>query len=469
MTLAEAVRLTLSNNLRLRAARYDSPIALEAWRAEIASFDTLLTAGFEVAHDETAVNQSFFGTSVLDEDSVRSSVGLSRRLHSGGEVALLYRADRLTTNSALALLDPSWTQGPVLEARQPILRGAGDQALADIRRAGNDRRAADESVRAVSQEVLLETVVAYWGLAFAQDEVGSRLQALGVAQELLEETTARFDAGLATTLDQAEARAGLEERRGEWIQAENRRGDLADRLRSLVLPFGLDDPSGPGLRAADDPREARGPPPDPARADEFVLLAMAGRPEILASEAALANRDIDVSSARDAVRPRLDLVGRVGAGGLDDGFGGSLGDAASGEAVSGAVGIEFSVHLGRRAARARCRLAEWARRQAALRHAELQNRAAVEVLAALREVGSAAARRESALAEVAAALEGLAGERDRLAQSQSTPFRVLEKESLLTDARTKENRATADLRIAEARFWRAIGRLPEHLGVAGAR
>jgi outer membrane protein TolC len=88
------------------------------------------------------------------------------------------------------------------------------------------------------------------------------------------------------------------------------------------------------------------------------------------------------------------------------------------------------------------------------------------VRAALRDVQASRARTEAGKIEVAAAAEGLEGERQRLKQDRSTPFRVLEKEEALTDARTREGRAAADLRIAQARFAWALGMLGPTLGVA---
>ena len=78
---------------------------------------------------------------------------------------------------------------------------------------------------------------------------------------------------------------------------------------------------------------------------------------------------------------------------------------------------------------------------------------------------TAAGQLKAADAEVAAGLEALVGERLRLEQGKSTPFRVLQKEQDLTDARARFGRAAADLRTAEAGLWRAVGALADRLGV----
>jgi outer membrane protein TolC len=67
--------------------------------------------------------------------------------------------------------------------------------------------------------------------------------------------------------------------------------------------------------------------------------------------------------------------------------------------------------------------------------------------------------------EVAAGQEALDGERLRLDQGKSTPFRILQKEDDLTAARTRAGRAAADARIAQGRLYKAVGALARHLGV----
>ena len=207
------------------------------------------------------------------------------------------------------------------------------------------------------------------------------------------------------------------------------------------------------------------------RSDEqrYIALAMQGRPELTGSRAEITSRAIDTYVARDAIRPQLDLIGRVASDGLDGAFGESLIDVASGRAVSATLGLEFSLYVGQRAARANWLAASWRQRQAALRRRELQNQIVVEVRAALRDLDTARGQFDAGRAEVAAADEGLEGERLKLEQGKSTPFRVLQKEDDRTAARTRSARAAADLRVAEARLQRAVGSLGKSRNVPMGR
>ena len=471
MTLRQALRLGLEKNLSLQSSSYGTPIAHRQWVVADAGFDMLLTGNFEVGRNETPATSDFFGTSVVEEDFVRASAGMSRRLRSGGSVSLLYRADRLETNNQFNSINPSWTNGLTYEVTQPLLRGAGGVALNDLRRAQNNVRAAKATHRAQIERLLLQIVEAYWELVYSQEALEARVRSEQVARELLVDAKARVDAELGTPLDTAEASAGLQARRSERLAAENLRDNVADRLRALIMPFR----GSAHDRVVIVPTErasARRPtlPPDTS-ADRLVRLAFQSRPELREQQAALANTGLDIQRARDAMRPSLNVVGRLGTQGLDTAYGPSLSDTARGKALSASIGIEYSMYVGNRAARANWHISTWRRRQVELGVDELKNQIVLQVRGALRELATARAQREAAEAEVDAALEGLTGERARLREGRSTPFAVLQKEDQLTAARTRLARAATTALGAEARVWQATGSLagalrinPAHLG-----
>ncbi len=175
-------------------------------------------------------------------------------------------------------------------------------------------------------------------------------------------------------------------------------------------------------------------------------------------------RGLDVWAAQDELRPRLDLTASVGSDALGRG-GDAHEDLLAGEALSGAIGLEFSIFLGQRAAKARWRAAGWARRQAELLHQELENQIVLEVRAALRDVLTASAQVRAGESEVESALANLEGEQLKREQGKSTPFQVLLKEDDHTQALTRLARARADLHKGMARLWRATGGLGEAVGL----
>jgi len=465
--LLEAAQMGLEANLVLASGAYGPPIAMEQYRAARAIFDPLVSASLDLAHDETPATSSFFGVNVFSSDTFGGTAGVTKLLPSGGTVSLLYQADRLDSNNLLNNLVPYWTNGAVLQGTQPLLRGAGDVVMTDIRLASNGVRIANESQRALVQDVLLRVVTAYWELVYSQEEVLSRRKSEDLAQQLLRDAKARLEAKVGTPIDVAEAEAGVQRRRGNRIVAERLRGGVRDQLRALILPFTEKQAAGVTFEATDSVEGVLHTMPTADELQRYIDLAIANRPELKAAKANLSNRDIEVYSAANAVKPQVDLVGRIGSGGLDGGFGRSLGDMFGGEAVSAGIGVQFSMFIGQKAARANLRLAEWARRQTFLNNKELENQVVAEVRAGVRDVLTAQAVEQAGAAEVEAAQEQLRGEQRRLEAGKSTPFLVLQREDDLSGARTRYLRARADRRIAEAAFWRAVGFLADTLGVGG--
>ncbi len=465
LSLRDCVRMGIEANLTLREARYDEPIAHALFQAADAAFDRLLTAGFDVAQNEQRSASIFTGTGNVTEDSFKLETGVSRRLRQGGNVAVLYQADRVDTNSAITSINPSWRSGFAVEATQPLLRGAGSVAVTEVRRAQVGMQAARANYATQFESLLLGIAEGYWELVFSDDNLDARLKSEEVARELLADEQAKLETDIGTSLAVSEARAGLERRKSERLQAENLRGATEDVLRSLIMPFGA------------VLKRVRIVPTDSSHKDSddnlgwsdqerFVQLALRGRPELRSRRADIATRGLDMVEAHDAIKPQLNVVGRVATDGLDDAFGASLEEVVTGRAFSASIGLTFSVYVGQRAAKANWRAAGWARRQAILRYKETENGIVVEVRAALRDMETARAQLIAAQAEVAAAQEAVEGEQDKKDTGQSTPFRVLQKEDDLTSARTRLGRAAADLRIAESRLWRAAGALGQNLNVA---
>lgn len=469
LSLREALEQALSSDLGLAERRLDLPIAAQLRLQAEAGFDRLLTAGVDLRRDEEPSTTSFFGSGAIRTTTYSAYGGVRRRLPTGGEVSLLYRADRIDTSRPLSTVNPAWRQGVSVDFRVPLGQGGGSIARSEILKAHNGMAAARAGEEAAVEDLVLAVLRAYWELAFAQRDLAARVASESVASELLDDIQARIQAEVATPLDAAEARAGLERRRSERLLAERTLDDASDALLALIRPF-RDGSTAPRVVAVDDPDaptflEADGELPV-ARA---VALALGARPELRALQAELATRGVEVLEAKDALRPTIDLIGSASTVGYREGWFDSLKDTAGGEALSMGLGVEVSLYLGQRAAKARFRAAGWAREQTQLRMRQLENQIIQDVRRAHRAMGTASSVRRAADAEVAAARESLDGERQRLAESKSTPYRVLEQEELLTEARTRLTRAQIDTRIAEAELWRAAGSLSERLRLTAPR
>ena len=394
---------------------------------------------------------------------------MTKLLKTGGTVSFLYRADRLDSNNLFNDLVPYWTNGAVVEGTQPLLRGAGDVVMTDIRLATNGVRIANENQRTLVEETLLAIVRAYWDLVYTQREVVSRLKSEDVAAELLQNADARLAAKVGTPLDVAEARAGLERRRGNRILAEGLRGAAQDRLRALVMPFGTrEERDAVTFVAVDDVDGNIGAVPTADSLQRYIDMALANRPEIRAVEASLGNRDIEIFAAANAVKPQVDLVGRIGTTASTTASTRRSARWPPGRRCPARSACASRCSSDRRPHAPTCASRSGHGARPCSTSARSRTRSSPRCAPGVRDVLTAQAVEAAGAEEVRAATENLRGEERRLDNGKSTPFRVLQKEDDLSDARTRHLRSSTERRIAEAAFWRSVGFLAQTLGVGGS-
>jgi len=249
------------------------------------------------------------------------------------------------------------------------------------------------------------------------------------------------------------------------LVARCREGDQAAWVEELV--------------PSDDPT-TRVAPVDAAQAMERALKS---RPELEQADALRERRRVEVALTRDAVRPALDAVAsfdRFGLAGsqnpagtplpglptvIPDGMEGSwrrsfdmLGEDRFDDAR---IGLQFSIPIGNRAARAGAAIARSAERQAEADLLRARKIVLAEVLDAAAALDTAGQRIEASRAAREAAEIQLSAERDRFAVGLSTNFLVLTRQNDLSRARLDEIAALTDYRKAGAEMARATGSLLE--------
>jgi HAE1 family hydrophobic/amphiphilic exporter-1 len=283
--------------------------------------------------------------------------------------------------------------------------------------------------------------------------------------------------------DIAEPMAEIARRQGELLVAIEDRA-RAERALKLLMFDSVSDP------AWDVPlRPADAPTPIAARADvkDALKTAAASRPELADADARIALQDIEIAAARDRLKPQLDLVGSYTTRGLagtrhedvyaipglpltlpdelDGALGASLESTLRNRFPDVTVGVQFTLPLGQRAARADVATSESAKRQALSARERLLLQIGVEVRNAVTAVDTAAERIGVARAAREAAEVQLQAEQDRFAAGLTTTFLVLTRQNDLVTARETEATARATYRRALVELSRAKGTLLAERGV----
>jgi outer membrane protein TolC len=484
LTLEEAIVMALEQNEAIVIERESLAAAEAGMSGARGAYDPVLELSGGWRRATAPVNTAFSGAPAGQAaptiESVGAGAAVRQLLPTGGTVVVSTDAARDTTDGAFSLLSPAYGTRVGIEVRQPLLRDrATDPARSSIRVAASQHEGAAAGLRRVISDTVTAAERAYWTLVAARREIEVRDEAVRLAAEQLEETRLRVENGAAPETEIAQPRAELERRRGELFAAR----EAASRADSALKLLILGESDGTAWSRAFVPTDGPAIEVVPVDVGKAMQSALASRPELQEAEAQRESRRAAAALARDAVRPALDLVasydrfGLAGSqnpagtsipglpavlpAGMDGSWGRSFGMLDDGRFDDARFGVEFSIPLGNRAARAGASIAGSAERQADADLARARKEVQAEILDATAALDTAGQRIEAARAARQAAEVQLAAERDRYAAGLSTNFLVLTRQNDLSGARLDEIAALTDYRKARVDMARASGTLLE--------
>jgi outer membrane protein len=462
LTPEQAVSRALRQNPDLRAAIVDVRSADAAARAaDDARTPVLLLSAdgqYQERFSSTTVgparnsDQGFgFGAGLLYTTDLGTSLSIDF-----GTSALWRDVNRDPTSATSLTIGPTFTSEVVVGARQPLLRGAGtDAMLSASRQAHANRNAVGFTRDAEASSLVADVLSAYWELWYAERTLEVQRAALSVSEQQLADARVREGTlGTMARTDVLRFESEVASLRESIAGAESSQATRAIELGRLL-----------GMRPAEAMSLAiRAEAPSvstPASLRELADRARSRSSELLALEARLEAARHRVAGADREDMPRLDVTASVGFSGLwleDDSLSGlQLPDDRP--AITGLVGLELELPLGSdRAA------AEHDGAVADLEAAEIRfdsrARSIEAEVASLRTEIVTAQRRVDLAAEAARISSELAtAEEQRLTLGTGTTADVVLAQQ---DAREKELRrlrALVDLASAELRLQHATGDL----------
>ena len=449
--LAAVRRAVLENNLELRAELVSPDIADADLASEEAKFESTFFAGY------TRNDQSVF-TDLEQGEPTNSDeflAGLRLPLASGGDLSI----DTLATRSDLGDQignDPrkEWQSNIRFSISQPLLRGAGLRTnTASIRIAEWNSGIADARLKLAAIRILADADRAYWNLYAAYRELEVRKQQYVLAVAQMERAIRRLDAGDAPEVDVVRARSGAGSTLEAIIRADAnlriRQRDLKRIMNDAGMPIGGET----GLRPTTDPNPLRIELDGDSLADE----AVSNRMEMLELEIRIAIDAMTIDLRRNEALPVFGLDYRYSIQGDDSGFGSAY--SALGDFDSHRIGINGEIPIGNQVRENRISAAvlERVRRLATRESRAMAIRGEVyDALDRLRQAWQSilAARLETLLAA-----RVVAGEERQFEVGLRTSTEVLDAQSRLADAQSREVRALADYQISLVDIAFATGTL----------
>lgn len=460
LSMDEAVRLALENNLGIRIARIDPQIQDLSIAHARAAWSPSFTSTFQEASTDTPANSFLSGGATTKDARLSTNVGIQQALSWGGSYSVGWDSARSTTTNLFSNFSPQLRSSLSLHYAQPLVRNFGiDATRQQLLLSRTNRDISDVTLRQTLATTTRDVRNAYWDLAYAIASLQVQEQSLELAEESLRNTRARVEIGTTPPIDIIEAESEMATRQEAVILAQAQIEAAEDTLRALVY-----DPSMPDFWTARiEPTERPSLQPSVVNVDAAMASALDRRTDLQQTRKSLESSDISIRYLRNLTLPDVTAsfdYGLTGLGGTQfirgdgfpgpitgqtvRGFGSVLGDLFGNEFPNWTLGLSISYPLGQsteEASLARARL-EYTQSQTRLKNQELQ--VAAQVRSAARQVFTNQQRVQTTRVSRELAERRLDAEQKKFAAGTSTSFIVFQVQRDLAVARNNELRALLD-------------------------
>lgn len=466
LTVDDAVRLALENNLGLQVTRMNPQIEDLNEVLARAAWIPALSSTLQQNSTETP-NSGFLSGAQGSKSTVTgrfsSNVSLQQTLPwGGGNYSIGWDSSRSTSTSVFSAFSPQLQSSLSLALTQPLLKNFDiDSTREQVEISAKNREIADVQVRQ-SVAVTSRTVRnAYWNLAYDMAARQVAQQSLDLAQQSLRDTQSRVNIGTTPPIDIVQAQAEVAARQEAVIVAQAQIEQDQDTMRSLIY-----NPSTPDFwNIRIQPGQLPAFQPTPVDVNAAVNNALDRRTDLQQAKKSLESTAITMRYMHNQTLPDVTLslnYGLTGLGGLPvansggifgggtgtpvaaRGFGAVLSDLLGNDFPNwtAAVNIKYPVGTSPQdASLARERL-QYEQSQTELRNQQLQ--VVTQVRQFARQVQTNQQRVQTTQAARELAERSLDAEQRKLAAGTSTNYQVFQAQRDLAQARTNEIRAILD-------------------------
>jgi outer membrane protein TolC len=478
LSLDEAVKRALENNVDIAVERYNPELSAEGVRSAEGYYDPFLFSTLTHTSSDTKGTTAISGGTAVNSKTDVWNFGVAVPVKTGGDFSVGFNNNKRNSNSNLTSFNPIFNSNLNLSLTQPLLKNfVVDRPRTQLKLAKKNREISDVQFR----QSIINTVAVvkgyYYELLFAIDNLNAAQKNLDLAKKLLEENEIRVKVGTMAPLDVVTAQSEVASREEGVILAENALYEAEDNLKATIFPE--NDPAMWSTRIV--PTDQPTADPVPVNLDAAVRSALENRTDVVAARKSLEKSDISLRYAKNQLLPQVDLTasyGASGAGGTelirDPPFGGPVVDTVPGgygdalDEVFGrdfptwSIGVQLSYAIPNRSQKASAAAARIDRDQLLASFRRLEMQVAAEVRTAGRAVESGFKRVASTQAARRLAAERLDAEEKKFAAGMSTNFLVTQAQRDLAVEEVNALRAVADYRKSIINYQRV-----QEAGVSG--
>lgn len=379
LSAAEVKRIMLKDGYTVQNARLKSEVAKQDVPASKGIFDTHLNADASHQIDKSAKSSVIYP----DSEITNWEISANRKFATGTEASVGFRNERIKYSDSLAInnvpvFPPQALYEPIIAftVSQPILKNAaGFLDRRTVRSAELGSLAIDLATQREIETLVYGALADYWNLVLIRRHVVSMQKSVNFAQQFLKTTLEEFKLGTAEETDVLAAKANVLVRKDELLATKEYERAWHESLR---VKLGL----GPNIYIKN---KEKIPPFMKLIESETQKIdyALNNRKDYFASKRELELRNVQLAMAKNERWPSMDLYSSLELNEVDTSYSRALGSAGSPNWI---VGMNFSVPLENRTARANKRKADLQRARALVALKDLENRIANSVVRNYQEV-----------------------------------------------------------------------------------
>jgi outer membrane protein TolC len=283
----------------------------------VASYDPAIIGSVGAEHQTTPLaNQQIYGVPSLQSNTGQAGITYSQAFPTGTSFTVEFNNSRQTTNSPFFNLSPVLNSMYRFSFQQQLLAGFGfGPNLRYLTIAKNNKKISDIGFKDQVIATITQIKNIYWDLVNAYEQARVNEQSLAFAQQSLDNARKQLQLESVPAMDVMRAEAEVSKRDQDLTVARTSL-QLQELLIKNALTKSLDDPLLEAVPVVPVDHFESVEAQATEAVQDLIAQALRDRPELAESEVDLANRQISGRAARNALLPSLALVGFYGGSGL---------------------------------------------------------------------------------------------------------------------------------------------------------
>jgi outer membrane protein TolC len=333
----------------------------------VSSYDPYINANTYVDHlTQLLPNQTLYSVPVIHENTILGNINYQQAFPTGGSVQVTWDNERQTFNSPNQSINPQLTSYFQVVIQQQLLAGFGlGPNLRYLRIAKTNQKVSDIAFRAQVIATVTQICDLYWDLVSAYDDEQVQERSVAFATETLDTSRKQVELQAIPEMDALKAEGDLATRQQD-LTVSRTNLELQELYMKNAITRSLDDPALQEMPVVPTDHIGGQIETSTASVQDMIADALKNRVELLESSLVLQNSELSRKTARNNLLPSLSAYGfyaGTGFGGttssssssannVPSGFGGTVANALNYSSPEYQVGLQLSVPLRNRIAKA---------------------------------------------------------------------------------------------------------------------